>query len=32
MLAAAFLVVVLAGLVVFIVVSTVPAGGPPTLR
>jgi hypothetical protein len=32
MIAAAALVLVLTGLVVFIVVSTVPAGGPPTLR
>ena len=32
MIAAATLVIVLAGLVVFIVVSTVPAGGPPTLH
>jgi hypothetical protein len=31
-LAAATLVFVLAGLVVLIVVSTVPPGGPPTLR
>jgi len=32
MIAAATLFIVLAGLVVLIVVSTVPAGGPPTLQ
>jgi hypothetical protein len=32
MIAAGLLVLVLAGLVVLIVVSAVPAGGPPTLR
>jgi hypothetical protein len=32
MLAAGVLVVVLAGLVVAIVLGTIPAGGPPTLR